>query len=521
MSRLREGLFLVLALAGCPSADPVETAGSMTTSGSTTVVEPTSTGSGSTELLTTSAEPVSTGATTSTGTTSTTSGGATSSGTTSSGDGGTGPSSGGEEDASSGTAGEECVHCDGNCEVRVAPEPDANPAWAMICGTATWEQAPRVAAVGGGDVFVAFQFAQAGVGDVSLTLGEVFTHEGGGDVILARLAADGVLKWSRSWGGSGSVWPVGAAAAPQDRIVIAGKFAGTFVVDGQSLGCEDCHGGFVVVLDGDGGLVWRRLLTIDEFEVYTFDIVGPAVGPDGAVIVGGFYMSDIDFGGGEVSPITNANGYLLALEPGGQDRFLRLLRTAGEPETVTAVSAGPDGSIAFAGSFHGHDLDLGNGVTAHIDLQGQKTYGAKLTAQDKALWVSGPFARAAIDDAGDVAYVGTTIAFHTPSGALGWTVEPAPDCEGGFEGFIGFVAPDRFEQVMTTKGSSTTCVTAVDLGGAPLWTQHVKVPVGASAAFAGDGATILAGEADALFELLGPWAPVGETDVWVTRVTPP
>lgn len=477
----------LVALA-CPSPPGNDEPMATTTGSSTASVEPTTTGSGPS----TTANPA-TGSTTETSSSTTLVTSLTG------------------EDTGTSTGGNECEDCDGACELRISPDPDADPAWAMVCGTGLDEGPVAVAAMADGSITFAMTFGIPGAGNVALTLGETFIHEGGGDVIVARLATDGALEWSQLWGGPGTIELAGAAATPDGHTVFTGKFRGISTIDGQPVGCEaPCNGGVIIALDPDGGLAWHRLFTTDGdvFDGFRFSILPPAIGPTGEVVAAGIFYVTIDFGTGEITPLIAWNSYLVAIEPDGALRFVR--RLANYRQEIYGTAIADDGTIAFSGHYHhGFTLD-GCSLSPSPNFNSGPVL-AKLTPTGKCIWAEADSdAPLTADILGNL--YGAKGTKWDADGVVQWTTLGNPACES--TSALRIVATDHLQL------ASGGCVRALDAEGNPLWTQLFALPHLAQAAIDNDGATLLTGHFSDGLDLIGPWTSAGGRDVWLTRLLP-
>lgn len=405
------------------------------------------------------------------------------------------------------------------------PEPERKPPWALLCGTG-FPDGVSVVATDGGSVTFAMHFGNdfqdfkwVDGGPMSLTLDQTYTHEGGGDVIVARLASDGTLEWSQHWGGPGMI-SVSGAAMPDGRAVFFGEFSGVTTIDGTAVGCDlPCSGLVVVVLNSDGSLAWHRLITttLDLFDSNNFFMLRtarPAIGPAGEVVVAGMMRTTLDFGDVELSPQIAYNGFVAAFESDGTLRFAR--RHNSYRSTVDAVAVASDGGVLITGEMYGPfsfpSCNVPYNGDGPLKLGG---YLAKLTPQGECAWGTGfRMETLTTDPATNIfATRGPDIYKFDPLGNQLWK--------------LGFpfstqarrvVGADRL-QVARWDGV-TVRLQAISGLGEPLWTQLFELPPMYTAEIDENGATVVGGGFDQEIDLFGPYTPVGMTDIWVSRVVP-
>jgi hypothetical protein len=121
--------------------------------------------------------------------------------------------------------------------------------------------------------------------DVGVTLTPVAE-----DLMVVTYAADGSLKWAKSFGDVGGVVSVNALAVDAtDRVVLAGN---SVLGAGADLGAGPVSGNFLVALEADGSLAWTQPAAggfVPEM------LTGFAIDPAGGFVgVGAVTVSDCD-----------------------------------------------------------------------------------------------------------------------------------------------------------------------------------------------------------------------------------
>jgi hypothetical protein len=119
------------------------------------------------------------------------------------------------------------------------------------------------------------------------------TSQGGFDIFVARLDADGSYGWIRGMGGPSSEFGRGLAIAPPDELFVVGSFAGSADFDLQGSGdVRTASGGddvFVTRLGRDGA--YRGVWTVGGTGTdIAYDVVA-----DEAVTMVGFFQNSVDF----------------------------------------------------------------------------------------------------------------------------------------------------------------------------------------------------------------------------------
>jgi hypothetical protein len=166
-----------------------------------------------------------------------------------------------------------------------------------------------------------------------------------------KLDADGHTRWATALSGDGAR-ANGVAVDEAGDVVLAGRFhgsmqAGKFTLVGAGTSA------FVVRLGPDGSVF--RATTIGG--TGDCDAAAVAMDPSGFAYVAGTFDGTVDFGNavegaGSHATTGDWDGFVVAYEPNGS---IYWGRTFGGPSTdsVAAIAAGPDYSVAITGSFIG------------------------------------------------------------------------------------------------------------------------------------------------------------------------
>lgn len=139
------------------------------------------------------------------------------------------------------------------------------------------------------------------------------------DLFLARLDADGALRWSQRFGGPGDDFACDLAPGPDGVCAVTGTFRGAADLEPWSLTSAAPEAGFASVWDENGGCIWARVLEgpgSDRQEVLPYEV---SVTADGASYVAGWYRDAVRLG--ELSlPGPHDGVFLARILPGGATR---------------------------------------------------------------------------------------------------------------------------------------------------------------------------------------------------------
>lgn len=159
------------------------------------------------------------------------------------------------------------------------------------------------------------------------------------------------VRWAKRFGDGADQTISAVAVDGMDHILITGQGAGTLDLDGVTLtGDGGAPYAYVAALDGSGHALWAR--RIAGGYVNTTAI---AVGPSGAIAVGGHFMDTIDVDG-LGKPVTSAgkhDAFVAKLAGYGAPMWLRRWGDAEDAQLVTGVGFDGAGDVYVAGQFAG------------------------------------------------------------------------------------------------------------------------------------------------------------------------
>jgi hypothetical protein len=202
---------------------------------------------------------------------------------------------------------------------------------------------------------------------------------------VARIGADGALRWLQVYGGAAGTHTSATrlARGAGGHLALAGSFSG--VVDFGDGPIQTVMPGmtFLASLSPDGETRWSRQLD-------TAHVVGPpsglAVGAAGDVVISGVLLWDIDFGAGSVlapSGDDHTSAYVAAYDAAGHLRFGEVFGDATSVPWLLGAAIDPSGDILLSGIVTGV-IDLGGGPVGASS--GDQIIAARLDATGKHLW---------------------------------------------------------------------------------------------------------------------------------------
>jgi hypothetical protein len=130
--------------------------------------------------------------------------------------------------------------------------------------------------------------------------GETFTATGAdeGDIFLASLTADGVHRWSTSFGGPGRQAPCGVVIDTSGALYVAGNFTEAIDFGDNPLSSAGESDAFLASFDGSGTHRWSQRFGGAAAEWLTALALDR---DDNVYVVGDFSSASIDFGGGALA----------------------------------------------------------------------------------------------------------------------------------------------------------------------------------------------------------------------------
>jgi uncharacterized protein (AIM24 family) len=209
--------------------------------------------------------------------------------------------------------------------------------------------------------------------------GGLLTSAGSGDVFVAKLDSNGGHVWSESFGDAGLQTGRSIGVDPAGNVLVAGGFAGTVNFGGGLLTSAGSGDVFVAKLDGNGGHLWSKGFG----DTAQQDASGLAVDVAGNVLITGEFDGTVDFGG---KPLSSAGGFdlfVVKLDENGKHIWSERFGDIDDQGGAPSVAVDTSGNVFAAGTFHGA-INFGGGPLASAGQE--DAYLAKLDGNGKHLW---------------------------------------------------------------------------------------------------------------------------------------
>ena len=234
-----------------------------------------------------------------------------------------------------------------------------------VCGVAV---APN------GDVLLG---AHAAASTINLG-GPVFTAAGVYDVYLARYDSRGAHLWSRQLAGPQAEMCDALAVDREGNAVLVGNFWGTADFGAGPVASRGGIDIFVTSFAPDGQTRWSK-----HFGGSSNDSASRlAIDAQGNVILSGYTMAEIDFGGGNLPSRGIYDTYLAKFASNGDYLWAKRLGGASS-EFGGGVAVDLSGDLFLAGTFYA-DVDFGAGTLPNAG--GSDLFVARFDAQGGLVW---------------------------------------------------------------------------------------------------------------------------------------
>lgn len=380
-------------------------------------------------------------------------------------------------------AGTQILTSAGNLDAFVLKlDADGNYLWAKSFGSSSPDRGRGIAVDNSGNVVTIGYFNNTvdfdpGAGTANLT------SFGDEDIFILKLDANGNYLWAKQLGGTREDFPNAVAVDAAGNVYSTGSYtnsapdfdpgSGTFLL--ESAGTLDKM--FVSKLDASGNFVWAKQASGSHYNVGN-DI---AIGPNGEVLVTGYFYATQDFDPGaatfELISEGLADAYILKLETNGN--FVWAKRMGGPVyEEGVSIKTDSNGGIYTTGRFEETvDFDP-NGGTANLSSEGFiDIFVQHLNASGNFQWASSVGGQdedrglgIAVDNQGKVlctGYFNTTADFDPGSGVFNLTsqgemdvfilkLENAPlGFPNNLESREAVIYPNPFQDILTVESNAT------------------------------------------------------------------
>jgi hypothetical protein len=247
-------------------------------------------------------------------------------------------------------------------------------AWSDRFGDASDDNAYAVATDASDNVLVGGAF----VGTVDFG-GGVLTSSGARDIFLAKFDAAGNHLWSKNFGDASDYqYAFQVAADGLGNVIVTGTFYGTVDFGGGALTSAGGQDVFIAKFDAGGNHLWSKRFG-DTASQYENDVTTDAAGN---VIVAGYFLGTMDFGGGALTSAGNHDIYVAKLDPGGNHLWSSSFGDA-SPQSASGVAVDGAGNVIVTGIFKGTVDFGGGGFTSAGDFD---IYVAKFDAAGAHVW---------------------------------------------------------------------------------------------------------------------------------------
>ena len=254
----------------------------------------------------------------------------------------------------------------------------ASPAhhWSERFGNASTDQTSYSVAVDGtGNALIAGGFlGSADFGDGNLT------SLGGTDIFLASFDNGGAPLWSKRFGDvNPNQIAYALATDAANNVLMAGSFWGTVNFGGSPLTTVGGDDIFLAKFDADGDHVWSMSFGNASTDQIARSI---AIGPANTIIVAGWFLGTVNFGGGNLTSSGGVDIFVAKFEADGDHVWSKKFGGL-EDQRLECVAVDGSGNVVVTGYYDG-TVDFGGGQlpsTAENDI-----FLAKLNASGNHVW---------------------------------------------------------------------------------------------------------------------------------------
>ena len=263
------------------------------------------------------------------------------------------------------------------------------------------------------------------------------------DAFVAKFDTNGAPGWSKHFWNSGNDRGTGIAVAG-GSVALVGYFSNSINFNSSTVLASFLDAGapyvdaFVTKLSAsDGGHVWSKQIGTLSANDYAY---GVAIDGTGNVVVTGFVLGSVDFGGGALTPLGGLDAYVAKYGAAtGSHQWSRRFGS-GQDDQAYAVALDASNNVYVAGAFR--DIASFGNASLTTDSSLSDGYVAKYTAAGAPVWARKLGGSGTSDLAQDIA-VGASgypsvVGYFNGSGDFNGT----PLTSAGLaDGFVACVAP--------------------------------------------------------------------------------
>ncbi len=229
--------------------------------------------------------------------------------------------------------------------------------WSIAFGQGLAAAADRVVVDSEDNILVSGIFR----GTIALGESSISSASDGADAFIAKLDPNGAGLWALQLGTTAGFTRVIIANGPDDDIMVAGGFNGSFSLGGTDFDAGAFADVFAARWNRDGELLWVEHFACDE-DAFVSDL---AVDDAGNMVLGGQFRGTCDFGDFDMMAAIG-DGYVVGLGPDGVPTWSRAIGGAATGDSVSGVSIDDDGNVTVSGQFR-DATDFGDGATETPD----------------------------------------------------------------------------------------------------------------------------------------------------------
>jgi hypothetical protein len=205
--------------------------------------------------------------------------------------------------------------------------------------------------------------------------GGTLTSAGFRDIFLVKFDPNGNHLWSARHGDGSSDYGWELEIAANNDIIVAGYFRGSLnfdVLNQPSMNALGQTDAFVARLDPDGGFIWQKSFGDANFEeVSSLDVM-----PNGNIVIGGYFQTAIDFGGGPLLGAGSLDAYVAVFDGAGNHQWSNAYGDV-DSQRVYGTQFDASGNVIAVGRHLG---TITFGATALTSAGSRDIFVAKLDA---------------------------------------------------------------------------------------------------------------------------------------------
>lgn len=222
---------------------------------------------------------------------------------------------------------------------------------------------------------------------------------GGSDVFVQKMDANGNFIWARSFGGTSSDQGNASIIDPSGNVYTTGFFTGTadfdpgagtyYLTSAMGIFNSPSQDVFIHKMDANGNFLWAKSFGGPAYD----DALSIVVDDAGFVYVTGKYADTVDFDPGAgvynlISAGPQSDIYVLKLDTNGNFIWARAFDGSTGNDTGRSVDVDSAGNVYTTGDFQGTvDFDPGTGTSIYSPVGVGDAFVQKMNATGDFIWV--------------------------------------------------------------------------------------------------------------------------------------